>query len=123
MNNTATNNSDLKGCFWNAKYEEFSCILSVNGSSVEYAECKKSCPRVCSENHWKCNDKCIPVSQQCDEKCMPLFTHSCNGICIPINKPCNDSCFYKRDVNCHGQCFNAEEEKELIIKNGCTGER
>ncbi len=122
MNNTVTENSDLKGCFWNPEYELFSCVASENSSMFWTLECKKSCPRVCSENYWKCNDLCIPISQKCNGKCMQVFTFECNGTCIPVNKPCNNYCYYDSQINCNGQCLHTKKEKEKIIQSGCEGE-
>jgi hypothetical protein len=122
MNNNVTNNSDLKGCFWNPQYKQFRCVLYSNASIFWHDECKESCPKVCSENHWKCNDECIPVHQQCDAKCMKVFTYKCNGTCIPKNKPCNGVCFYASQINCNEQCLDPKREESIMLKNGCTGE-
>ncbi len=122
MNNSVTNNSDLKGCFWNPQHEQFSCVVSGNALLFWTSECKQSCPKVCSENYWKCNDLCIPISQQCNRRCMPAYTYECNGACIPINKPCNGVCFYVSQISCNGQCLDPKTEKNLMTKNGCTGE-
>ncbi len=123
MNANTTNILYPKGCFWNPEPEYFTCVISVNGSTNTLSKCKDSCPRACSEHYWKCNDLCIPVTQECDGECMPKFTHSCNGICIPTNKPCNSLCFYTDyQINCNGQCLYTKYEKELINKNGCKGE-
>ncbi len=81
MNNTVTDNSDLKGCFWNPRYEQFTCVISEKASGNVYSDCKKSCPKVCSKNHWKCNKECIPVSQPCNGSCMPVFSYECDGSC------------------------------------------
>ena len=122
MNNTVTNNSDLKGCFWNPQYEQFSCVVSHNESIITTSKCKESCPKVCSENYWKCDTECIPVSQPCNGRCMPVYTFECNGTCIPINKPCNGVCVFASQINCYGQCLDPKREENLMLKNGCTGE-
>ncbi len=133
MNNNVTNNSDLKGCFWNPKFKQFTCVVSAPAYDSDYvyyeveletSECKESCPKVCSKNHWKCNEECIAVSQPCNGRCMPYYTSECNLTCIPRNKPCNNSCYDDHNqINCNGQCLHTEKEKELIIKHGCTGQR
>ncbi len=124
MNNTVTSNSDLKGCFWNPENAYFSCVVFENSSMFWTSECKESCPKVCSKNHWKCFEECIPVSQPCNGRCMPYYTFECNLTCIPRNKPCNNSCYDDHNqINCNGQCFDTGKEKKLIIKNGCTGQR
>ncbi len=111
--------SGLEGCFWNPYNEKFTCA-----GKFEISECKQSCPKVCSKNYWKCNDSCFPISQKCNGKCMQVFTFECNGTCIPRNKPCNSSCNDGHNqINCNGQCLDTRYEKELIIKNGCTGQR
>jgi hypothetical protein len=122
MSNSVTNNSDLKGCFWNPQYEQFSCVVSGNASFFMTSECQRSCPKVCSENYWKCNDLCIPISQQCYGRCMPVYTYECNGTCIPINKPCNGICFDVSQISCNGQCLDPKIAENLMTKNGCTGE-
>jgi hypothetical protein len=123
MNNTVTSNSDLKGCFWNPKHEQFSCVVSKTNYHFSHEECQESCPKVCSENYWKCNDLCIPVSQQCDGKCMPVYTFDCNGTCIPVNKPCNSLCNDQyNQVNCKGECLHTVYQEEKIIQSGCEGE-
>ncbi len=117
----------LNGCIWNPITEYFSCVvygsISMGQNLTPTSECKESCPKVCSENHWSCNDLCIPLSQPCNGQCMKYITYECNNICIPVNKPCEGVCFYERNINCNGKCLDPENEKELIIKNGCTGER
>jgi hypothetical protein len=123
MNNTVTNNSDLKGCFWIPEAEYFSCVVFGNASSLWVSECKESCPKACPKNNWKCNDLCIPISKKCNGRCMQVFTFECNDTCIPRNKPCNNFCYdgYNQ-INCNGQCLNTVKEKELIIQSGCKGE-
>ncbi len=123
MNNSVTENSDLKGCFWNPKYAYFSCVVSGNASFFWHEECKESCPKVCSENYWKCNDLCIAVNQPCNGECMPYYTFECNGTCIPVNKPCESLCYKNyNQINCNGQCLDTRYEKEKIIQSGCEGE-
>jgi hypothetical protein len=115
-----TENLDLKECFWDPEYEQFRCYVYLN-QSITTVQCKESCPKVCSENYWKCNDFCIPLTQPCNGECMRYITYECNAICIPINQPCEGSCYYDWQINCYGKCFDTINEKELIIK--CSGER
>jgi hypothetical protein len=146
MNNSLTNNSDLKGCFWNPMHEKFTCVVAVAWYYPITSECKESCPRVCSEHYWKCNEECIPISQKCDGTCMkyftfdcndlcipisqkcnghcmPYYTFECNGSCIPVNKPCNSLCYNEyTEINCNGKCFDTRYEIEKIIQSGCKGE-
>ena len=122
MNNAVTNSSALKGCFWNPEYQHFSCVVSNDSDmTIDTAECKDSCPKVCSEHYWKYNDLCIPVSQPCDGECMPYFTYNCSDRCIPENRLCNGICQYENQVNCKGQCLDIETEKEKIVQEGCEG--
>jgi hypothetical protein len=120
LNQTLTSYSDLRGCFWNPKYEQFTCLVSHDGYT--FGICKDSCPKACSKNLWKCNGKCIPVNQSCSGMCMPVFTYICNGTCTPVNAPCNSYCYYSNEINCNGQCLDPKKEKEIIIKNRCEGE-
>ena len=121
MNNTFTNGTDLKGCFWNPRDQLFSCVIDFNSSNSFVSECKESCPKVCSENYWKCNGLCIPVSQPCNGSCMSHLTFKCNDYCVPTNKPCNGNCILTNQINCNGFCLDLQVDKELIIKFGCEG--
>jgi hypothetical protein len=123
MNNTVTNNSEPKGCFWNPVDEQFSCVVSYDGSSkTSYtSECMNYCPKACPENYWKCNDLCIPVSQPCSGNCMTYYTFNCNDSCIPANIPCNGICHFGNQVNCQGGCLDIKTESELIVQKGCEG--
>jgi hypothetical protein len=125
MNNTVTNNSDLKGCFWDPVEEYFSCVVSYDSSSKKFetSECMDPCPKVCPENYWKCNDFCIPVSQPCNGDCMTYLTFNCNDSCIPANIPCNGICHFGNQVNCQGRCLDIKTERELIVQKGCEGKR
>ncbi len=123
MNNTLTKNSDLKGCFWNPQYEQFTCVVFDDDFEFETSVCKESCQKVCSENYWKCNELCIPIIQPCDGECMKYFTYNCNGGCVPVNKPCNSKCHLPNQIYCNGQCLFTKSEKELIVKSGCEGKR
>jgi hypothetical protein len=126
--------SGLEGCFWNPKKEKFTCVVSGLDKDYDYyedeyddkfgmSECKESCPKVCSENNWKCNDLCIPISQPCNGDCMKYLTFECNDSCIPVNKPCNSLCYDEyNQINCRGKCFDTRYEKEKIIQSGCKGE-
>ncbi len=121
MNNTLTNGTDLKGCFWNPKVEQFTCVIFDYSLKPLISKCKDNCPKVCSENYWKCNDLCIPVSQSCDGKCMPYYTYKCKDICIPTNKPCNGNCNFENQINCKGFCLEQGKDEAWILKFGCEG--
>jgi hypothetical protein len=125
--------SGLEGCFWNPKKEKFTCVVAGRGKNEDYyededddqfemSECKESCTKVCSENNWKCNDLCIPISQPCNGDCMKYLTLECNGACISINKPCNSKCYQPDYIYCNGECLDSETEEETIIQSGCEGE-
>jgi hypothetical protein len=122
MNHAVTNSSALKGCFWNPKYQHFSCVVSYDSDmTIDTSECKASCPKACPEHYWKCNFFCIPIIQKCDGQCMPYYTYNCIDRCIPVNKPCNGICRYDNYVNCKGECLDSETKKELIFESGCEG--
>jgi hypothetical protein len=42
MNKTITNNSDLKGCFWNPKAEKLNCVVSHTNKTFQTTECLNS---------------------------------------------------------------------------------
>ena len=123
MNNNVTNNSDLKGCFWNPESEHFSCVVFHNSKVFSTSECKDYCPKGCSENYWKCNDLCIPVSQLCDGKCMSYHSYKCKDTCVPVNRPCDGICNSEKQVSCNEFCLDIEKEQNWIAKFGCEGKK
>jgi hypothetical protein len=104
--------------------QKLSCSLVwffYNSETFATSKCKDTCPKVCSENYWKCNGLCIPVSQPCNESCMSHLTYKCNDICILTNMPCNGNCKFENQINCKGFCLTQGKDEAWILKFGCEG--